>query len=167
MSNNHGRPYRLPDYDYGRNGCYFVTFCTKDRENLLSDVGRGLAPGMSPELTLSPVGKILEFQLRALPQRFPTVTIDHYVIMPNHIHLLLSVGHTPGASPRPTLSQIIGACKSLTTRTANAADHHPGRIVFQASYHDHVIRNEADYLKHWQYIDDNPAKWDEDEYYTE
>ena len=166
MGEYHGRPYRLPCYDYGQAGCYFVTFCTQGRENILSSVGRGLAPGSAPALTLSSIGRTLELQIHALPQRFPSVAIDNYVIMPNHVHLLMSVSELPGASPRPTVSQIIGVCKSITTRLANITEHQPGRKIFQSSYHDHVIRDENGYLTHWQYIDSNPAEWTEDEYYT-
>ncbi len=178
-SNRHGRPYRLPNYDYGENGCYFITFCTKGRIPILSRVtmngtacvGRGLAPGI-PGIQLLPIGEILEEQISLLKNRFP-VTVDRSVIMPNHCHLLLSIDKgLPGASPRPTedsappsLSRIIGACKSLTTRLANQRDDTPGREVFQSSYYDHVIRSEEDYLTHWRYIDENPAKWTEDEYY--
>ena len=84
--------------------------------------------------------------------------------MPNHCHLLITL---PGASPRPTLPQIIGACKSLTTRLANELNNTPGRSIFQPSFHDHVIRSDADYLDHWTYIEGNPEKWAEDEYFTE
>ena len=85
--------------------------------------------------------------------------------MPNHFHLLLSIRETAGTSPRPTLGAMVGACKSTTTRLANQSDGTPGRAIFQTSYHDHIIRSEKDYLDHWNYIDANPAKWSEDEYY--
>ena len=130
---NHGRPPRLSGYDYSQNGCYFVTFCTKNRAPCLSRiqstgyvdvpnavVGRGLAPGMVPEimLELTRIGTILEQQIMDLERRF-RLRVDHHIIMPNHCHLLITL---PGASPRPTLSEIIGTCKSITTRLANQSD---------------------------------------------
>ena len=159
---------RLKAYDYSRNGCYFITVCTKDREQHLSRiVGRGLAPADPVRPDLTRIGEILDTQIRALESRFPGIVIDHYVIMPNHFHVLLSIQETAGASPRPTVPSIVGALKSLTTRLANQLDGTPGRIIFQASYHDHIIRDDHDYSSHWSYIDANPALWAEDEYYSE
>ena len=159
---------RLKDFDYSRNGCYFITVCTKDRAQILSHVvGRGLAPADAVQAELTPTGEILDAQIHALEQRFPGVLIDPYVIMPNHFHLLLSPEEAAGASPRPTLHAMVGALKSLTTRLANQSDGTPGRIIFQSSCHDHIIRDDNDYLSHWTYIDGNPALWAEDEYFTE
>ncbi len=175
---SHGRPFRLPNYDYAQNGCYFVTFCTKDREALLAGVhvGRGLAPGMpgSVMLELTETGTILNRQILALQDRFP-VHILNYVIMPNHCHILMEMrtGEVAGGKPpahnaplpgRP-LHEIVGACKSLTTRLANQLDRTPGRVIFQPSYHDHIIRSDKDFAEHWSYIDGNAARWTEDEYY--
>ena len=80
--------------------------------------------------------------------------------MPNHIHLLLRIGADNGApeSTRPTISQVIGAFKRLTNKET-------GQKLWQSSFHDHIIRDENDYLTRWQYIDENPAKWAEDQYY--
>ena len=162
---------RLTGYDYSQNGAYFVTVCTHDRANLLSTVGRGLAPATglapaAPTIALSLIGEILEAQLLSLPQLYPNVTIEKYIIMPNHLHLLISFDDTAGASPRPTLSEVVCTCKSLTTRLANIAEHQPGRKIFQTSFYDEIIRNDTHFLNVWQYIDANPAGWTEDEYYT-
>lgn len=87
---------RLPSHDY-TDGWYFITICTDGRKNLLSTiVGRGLAPA---ETILTRYGKIAEEELTALPNRYTGLLIDHYVIMPNHIHLLFHL-QTAGASPR-------------------------------------------------------------------
>ncbi len=59
----------------------------------------------------------------------------------------------------PTISVVIRAIKALTTRQT-------GQSIWQSKFHDHIIRNEQDYLAHWQYIDNNPTKWTEDEYYS-
>jgi REP element-mobilizing transposase RayT len=159
---------RLKSYDYGQAGCYFVTVCTKEKRPTLSRiVGRGLAPAESPRVELSRIGNILQKQILALPDRFPSVTVDHFVIMPTHFHMLISVRETAGASPRPTLPQIVGACKSLTTRFANMNECMPGRQIFQTSFHEHVVRDDAEFLSYWTYIDGNPGLWREDEYYCE
>ena len=151
---------RLPAYDYSQNGTYFVTICTENRRRCLSDVGRG---GVLPR----PAGIAAEREILALTDRFD-VHIDKYVIMPNHVHLLITLQRA-GQSPAPTagLSAIIGAFKSLSTKAINQLDNTPGRKLWQRSYYDHAIRNDADYLRTWQYIHDNPARWAEDEYYSE
>ena len=97
---------RLRDYDYSRNGVYFLTICTRNRAPILSEiVGRGLAPA---EVCLLTAGRIAAEDLENLSKRFPRVRIEASVIMPNHIHLLLSL-RAAGASPRPTISLKMGA----------------------------------------------------------
>ena len=157
-----------------------MTFCTVDRKPLLSricqngsadaaggDVGRD-AHIAAPLVWLLPAGEILDGYIQNIPVVYSDISVDHYVIMPNHVHLLLAF-HSDDAAMRasrptgnnvPLLSSVIRSLKTLTTKTY-------GRFIFQSSFHDHVIRNETDYLDHWSYIDGNPSKWTEDEYYTE
>ena len=107
---------RLPDFDYSTPGAYFVTICTHDRRCILAGitVGEGLAP---LAVKLTPVGQCVKEQILALPKRYPTVQIDKYVIMPNHIHLLASFhADSGGASPTPTLFDVVRVLKSLSTR---------------------------------------------------
>ena len=90
------------------------------------------------------------------------MTIDKYVIMPNHIHLILTLqAGTGGASPSPTVTQVVGTFKSMTTRLCEGESK-----LFQRSFYDHVIRNDMDYQEIWTYIDQNPAKWAEDCFYA-
>ena len=152
---------RLKGYDYSQSGAYFVTICTKDREQLLSDitVGQGLAPA---ENKLTDYGKIAEEQIKELETRYKTVKIDKYVVMPNHIHLLISnYKTTAGASPCPTMSDVICAFKSITTRMCKM-NGFKEKHLFQSSFHDHIIRDEKDYQKIWEYIDTNVQKWETD-----
>ena len=116
-------------------------------------------------LRLTPYGVCLQTYLDTLSSAYPNVTLHHAVIMPNHVHLLLSIDHNaPGAprSSRPTqlISRIIAALKRFTNQQA-------GFNLWQSTFHDHIIRTDADYLRIWEYIDANPAKWREDCYYTE
>lgn len=153
---------RLKNYDYSSSGYYFVTICSYNRKPIFSKiVGQGLAPAAT-ELTL--YGKIAQKQLLDLENRFKGIKIDKYIIMPNHIHIIVVINKTEaGASPCPTLSDVICAFKSLTVRECNAALSH--QKLFQASFHDHIIRGEKDYEKIWQYIDSNASKWIEDCFY--
>lgn len=96
---------------------------------------------------------------------YDDITIDHYVIMPNHVHFILSIcgEHGPSRAPAPTnarLPAFLSAWKRLTNRKA-------GFSLWQRGYYDHIIRNEPDYLRIRQYMEENPVRWTEDEYYQE
>lgn len=152
---------RLREYDYSTPGAYFITICTKDRRKLLSSitVGQGLAPA---ENQLTRYGNIAKEQLLMLNKRYKNICIDKYVIMPNHIHILISLlENTAGASPCPTISDVICTFKSLTTRLCRE-DGFENRHLFQSSFHDHIIRDKDDYNKIWEYIDTNVIKWKTD-----
>ena len=153
---------RLKDYDYSQSGAYYITICTQDRLCILSKiVGRGLAPA---EIRLSEYGEIVREQLLSLEDCFPSVSIDQYVIMPNHIHILFLIDEeAAGASPRPTIMDVICAFKSLATRACKKAKPIPK--LFQDSFYEHVLRNIRDYEQIAEYISANPARWEEDELY--
>ena len=156
------KPNRLPYYDYSSSGAYFVTICVDGRKNRLSKiVGDGFP-------VPKPSGQIAEEWIIRIPTKFPSVAVDHYVIMPNHIHILLQISSPDGTgNPSPTLGAIIGWYKYQVTRQINKSQETTGSRFFQRSYHDHVIRGEKDYLKIWEYIDNNPARWKEDCFYRE
>ena len=154
---------RLPEYDYSSSGAYFVTICPKGRRCILSRIaaGEGLAP---PEIRLTEIGRIVEEQILALSKRYPSIAVEKYVIMPNHVHLLLVLqGDSGGASPSPTVFDAVRVIKSLSARLSRTV---PGEVqLWQRGYYEHVIRSETDYREIRTYIDQNPAKWAEDRYY--
>ena len=157
------KPTRWSEIDYSTAGLYFITICTHQRKQTLSTVvGEGLAP---PVIELTPYGEIAEQQLSLLKARFPSVDIDTYIIMPNHIHLILHLTNSAagGASPSPTVSDIICAFKSLTTRLCK--QKYNEKKIFQRSFYDHVIRNEHEYAEISKYIAKNPQTWREDSLY--
>ena len=146
------KPNRLTEYDYSQNGAYFVTICTQDRKKVLSDiVGDG-----SP--VPKPTGKIAEEYIRQIPSKYATVSVDQYVIMPDHIHMLLRIDKGTG-NPSPTLGNVIGWYKYQVTKRVNTHLNNSGEKLFQRSYYDHVIRNQQDYDEIWEYIENNPRKW--------
>ncbi|MBQ2705051.1 MAG: transposase, partial [Clostridia bacterium] len=100
-------------------------------------------------------------------EKYPCVKIDKYVIMPNHMHLILRIDNDGRGNPSPTVSNVVGWLKYSITKQINRNHDTAGNIIFQRSFHDHVIRDYDDYLKIWQYIDTNPAKWQDDCFYTE
>ena len=148
---------RLKEYDYSRNGAYFITICTQHKRHFLSEICRGGA-------LLLPVGQMVENEILALEQKYDLI-VDRYIIMPNHLHLLLRLERAE-QSPAPTISEVICTLKSITTKKANLCDNTPGRKIWQRSFYDHIIRNEQDYLEIWRYIDQNPLRWELDEFYT-
>lgn len=148
------KPNRIPSYDYSQNGAYFITLCTQDRKQILSNiVGDGF-----PVPTV--YGKVAEEFIRIIPTKYPAVSVDKYVIMPDHIHILLRIDVTTDGTgnPSPTLGTIMGWYKYQVTKTINNTKHTSGEQLFQRSYYDHVIRNQQDYDEVWEYIESNPRK---------
>ena len=145
---------RITEYDYSQNGAYFVTICTRDREKILSDiVGDGFP-------VPKPCGIIAEEMIHQIPVKYPTVSVDRYVIMPDHIHFLLRIDREFGTgNPSPTLGNVMGWYKYQVTRQINVQFGQQGEKIFQRSYYDHVVRNQRDYDEIWQYIENNPRKW--------
>ena len=152
---------RLEGYDYSESGAYFITICTNHRAKLLADIVGGGAFD-APKCCLTPTGKTVEKYVVS-SNNIPGVHVDKYVIMPNHVHLLITVDGSDGP-PRasaPTLAKI----PRLVSTLKRFSNRDIGADIFQRSYYDHVIRCERDYMLCWRYIDTNPAKWQEDEYY--
>ena len=158
---------RLDNYDYSSAGAYFVTICTQNRCCLLSRVvGRGLAPAETTGIEYTAFGEIAEKQLFLLEDRYPYLAVDQYVIMPNHIHAIMILNSgAAGASPRPTITDIVCAYKSLTTRECKK-NGFEGKL-FQTSFYEHIIRSREDYKEIVKYICENPLRWYYDELYAE
>ena len=158
------KPNRLSYYHYSTPGAYFITICTKEKKNILGRIVGGGAFD-APQLCPSEAGIVAEHHILSGNQ-IPGIHVDKYVIMPNHVHMILIVEEGyggPSRAPAPT-NEAIPHFVSTYKRFCNKD---LGENIFQRSYHDHVIRNEQDYLRIWQYIDTNPAKWQEDCFYAE
>ena len=200
---------RLQGYDYSSNGAYYITVCVKDRHELL---WKNLVVGArSARPQLSEIGAIVEATIKTMPQIYPAIELDTYVIMPNHIHMIVIIkenlpenhgraenhvhaenlpenrrreenrGHEENhgrvenhehpaedhgraenrgrALRAPTISCLINQMKGSITKKI-------GYAIWQKSFYDHIIRNEAEYRRIRQYIEQNPQKWQEDEYYV-
>ena len=153
------KPTRLKDFDYNSNGAYFITICTKDKQKILCDiVGEGLCALPSVELT--PIGEIVKQSIEYINNNYDFVLVDKYTIMPNHVHLIISIQSGGHGDPPLQVYDIVGRFKSFTD------SKYYGKL-WQRSFHDHIIRDENDYLKIWNYIDLNPQKWTEDIFYIE
>lgn len=157
------KPNRLPGYDYGQKGVYFVTICTQNRLQTLSKIVVGDG---SPIPQLTDFGNIVMRYINLLTEKYPSMDVDKSVIMPNHIHMLIkNMAKSGTGNPSPTLGTVVGWFKYQTTKQINAMLGTAGNRIWQRSFYDHVIRDEADYQKIWQYIDTNGCKWKEDCFY--
>ena len=116
------------------------------------------------EIQYTPYGKIAVEQLFLLEKRYPSLKVDQYVIMPNHIHTIFILEEVEGVNPRPTTTDIVCAYKSLTTRQCKKV--RPINKLFQTSFYEHVIRGRDDYEEISEYIINNPKQWELDKLYS-
>ena len=150
---------RLEFYDYSQNGAYFVTICAKDKQKIFwnnQQCSVGAVSGR-PQDKLNHLGLI-----EKIPLYYQNITVDKYVIMPNHVHLIIRIDNNDiNGRPMtaPTLSQIVNQFKGYCSKQI-------GHPVWQKSFHDHIIRNQADYNRIWEYVDTNAIKWESDCYYN-
>lgn len=159
----HRKQIRLKGYDYCQNGAYFITICSFQRFSIFGEiiVGQELC-----SCQLSNTGYIIESEIIKLEEHFKGIEIDKYVVMPNHVHMIITIGaQRQEQSSCPTIGNVIQALKSRTTKQANQIETKPGRKIWQYRYYDHIIRNDHDYQLIWNYIDTNPLRWDKDKYY--
>ena len=140
------KPTRIPNFDYSQSHYYFITICTHEKKCLLG----------SPRY-LNHLGQIVEKHIQNIPSFYQNVFIDKYVVMPNHVHMILVLNN---GENNPSVPLIIGQFKRGVTKEIRT--FHPCKLVWQRSFHDHIIRNQMGYEKIWTYINNNPLKWDED-----
>ena len=156
---------RLPGYDYNTPGAYFLTICTENRHCILSHVVEtGVSDG--PNIELLPYGEIAAKYINQLNDYYNNISVESYVIMPNHIHILLHVREAgPSRTTVPTLqNSIISRFVSTFKRFCN---REYGKNIWQSRSYDHVIRDQADYDTHLRYIYENPFSWQKDEFYSQ
>lgn len=145
---------RLNDYNYSSNGAYFITICTKNKENLLwKNVGANCVRPLE-QLPLSKIGIVVENEIHKLNTIYENIKVDKYQIMPNHIHFIIFIyedynGRTKFA---PTISRIIKQFKGSITKQIEFS-------IWQKSFYDRIIRNEKEYQEVWNYIHNNPLKY--------
>ena len=140
---------RMKHYDYSTPNYYFITICTHNKICIFGEPGK-----------LNGFAEYVVQCLQELPLHFPNTVVDKYVIMPNHIHMILIL--QDGSC---NLSTVIGQLKSYITRQIHRTL--PNQAVWQPSFHDHVVRNQKSYEAIWQYIENNPLKWEDDCFYSD
>ena len=135
---------RVGEYDYSQCGAYFVTICTQNRRPILSNI-----VGDDAHIVPKRYGQIVEKYLKNAAE------IEKYVIMPDHIHMLIRLEEQGAEKRSPQASRIASIVRSIKTLTTKEI----GEPIFQRSYYDHVVRNQRDYNEIWEYIENNPRKW--------
>lgn len=146
---------RLKEHDYSQNGCYFVTICVKNREPILSGITAGRDALCQPDLAVSDYGKIVEKYISNINSVYDgNVIVDNYVIMPDHVHLLITLCEADGGlrAARPTLYTIVRSLKTMVTRQI-------GYSIWQTSFYEHIIRSEQEYCEICNYIENNLIRW--------
>lgn len=141
-----------------------LRYARKTKNVLSRIVGDGVLD--VPKMMLSKYGKAVDEQIALMNSIYDNVIVEKYVIMPNHIHLLIRIENISESgtsrAPSPTNSVIaifVSTLKRFTNKNA-------GEKIWQRSYYDHIVRNENEYLKIWEYINSNAQKWQNDKYYT-
>ena len=165
---------RYKEFDYNSIGVYFITICTKNRQCMLSKiVGTGVLD--CPQIKLTNYGKIADIYIQQLNNFYDYLSIESYIIMPNHIHFLLFIQkerqtfeNGQSRTPVPTnieranslISQFISTFKRFCNKEY-------GENIWQARFYDHIIRNHKDFENHLKYIYENPIQWYFDELYSD
>lgn len=177
---------RLKGWDYSNDGQYFITICTHDRQCLFGKVINGI-------MQLSEIGKIVHEEWNKSFEIRDELFCDVWILMPNHLHAIVRIcgdcgdgrpsvrtelGDDCGAgrpagrtgiayrSPK-SISSFIAGFKSSATKKINELRCMPRVPVWQTRFHDHIIRNEEEYIRIERYINVNPDKWEEDKFITE
>ena len=171
------KPLRLSKHDYSKNGVYFVTICVIDRHCILGKIHVGddaLGVPLSEQrhtVELSSIGKIVDEQLNDFSHFYDHIKIDRYIIMPNHIHMILVVSiDGTSRAPSPTtdnenqaltdkfVPQFVSTLKRFIHKKC-------GFTIFQRSYNDRIVRNYEEYNRICKYIHENPRNWKHDKYH--
>ncbi len=159
---NRRKDIRLKNYDYSQAGYYFITICAKDRQKIFGEIIVEADDPVCPKTSMkvNNIGNIVIDCWSKINDLYENVKIGAVCLMPNHIHGIIII--TEGGQSRPPLQKIIQGYKSISTRLCFKYNM---RTVWQRNYYDRVIRNEKEYLKVLEYIENNPIKWIEDKYF--
>ena len=156
---------RLSNYDYSANGCYFLTICAHEMKQIFAHIR---TVDHTPHTELTDCGRIVEKYIQSLEQRYPII-IEQYAIMPNHLHILVTIDnraiHESPLRGRSIISQLTGYLKMNVSRDIHQIHTHMN--VWQRGFNDRIVRDQQHFLNIWNYIYTNPLRWQDDCYYVE
>ena len=156
------KQYRLFGYDYSQHGAYFITIVTKDRQHFFGEISKG-------EIQYSPIGEYIKQNFSIISDRIDYLYIDNWVIMPNHLHLIIVITNQKedytqitGLSPlnSKSISSFVNHLKGNIKRWCNENDF--TNFSWQDRFHDRIIRDTDEYNRISQYIDNNILNWEKD-----
>ncbi len=170
------RSIRLPKYDYRQKGVYFVTLCTHENSKIFGSIRDG-------QVRLCELGTVVRDEWLHVAEARPNIQLDHFVVMPNHMHGLIIIEDSHNTNTMPvdsasregqsktllsgSLGAIIGQFKIAVTRRAKLNQICSRRRIWQRNYHEHIVRNEISLNEIRQYIVENPARWLEDSLFVD
>ncbi|MFH1855633.1 MAG: transposase [Candidatus Omnitrophota bacterium] len=165
---------RLTEYDYSQTGYYFVTICSKNKQNIFGKINNKFVGALlacarndSVKIELTEIGQIIDNHWYDIPNQYDNIDVDEFIIMPNHIHGILIINKRAQASSAPTISKIIRSFKSKITmeylKYINQNNLNVSGKIWQRSFYDHVIRNEKSLQNIREYVLNNPQNWPYDE----
>ncbi len=184
------KPTRLKNFDYNSSGAYFLTICTENRQQILSRiVGGDVLDAPSGDVLDAPFGDVLDAPsgdvldapfgvellsygeiankyINQLNKVYDNIKVDRYVIMPNHIHIILFVFDDGASRTSPPTRQHSAVSRFVST-FKRFCNKECGKNIWQRHFHDHIIRDRHDYEEHLKYIHENPLRWQYDALYTE
>jgi putative transposase len=154
---HHRRAMRLRGCDYSQNGAYYLTLCTQHRLCLYGEI-------IDDKMELNDAGRMIERFWLEIPKRFTNVELDLYVVMPNHMHGIVAIA----GKASDTIPAMMQQFKTFTTNAYIRGvkkenwQSFPGKL-WQRSYYDHIVRNEAELNAIRHYIETNAVRWNEDQ----
>ena len=158
------KPTRLKNFDYNSTGAYFITICTENRREILSRIVGGDVLDAPRSVELLPYGKTAEKYINQLNDFYDDIKVDRYVIMPNHIHIILFVLDN-GSSGTSTPTKQHSAVSRFVSTFKRFCNKEYGENIWQRYFNDHIIRNREDYEEHVRYVCENPVCWYDDDLY--
>jgi putative transposase len=147
---------RLKGYDYSQSGAYFVTICTAGRQHFFGEIENA-------NMQLTQVGDLCIRHWDDLPNHFPSLELDGFVVMPNHVHGILLLTDIY-SDKKPKLGTIIATYKAAVSRQVHRLNLLEGQI-WQERYNDHIIRNTRSLNYVRNYVATNPERWEQDYFY--
>jgi putative transposase len=172
MSRKERRSIRIPGHDYSRPGIYFVTICSHKKGCLFGEV-------RECHVHLTPLGRLVRSRWMKIPHHYSHVSIDTYVVMPNHLHGILAIQNVGrgtiyraptegfGKPAWGSIPTIIRVFKAAVTRQWRNVCKDPNFTVWQRNYYEHIVQDDRDWNWIRQYIADNPLRWELDPYHCE
>lgn len=170
---------RLQNWDYGANGAYFITICTKEMKHFFGEVG-------NKKMNLNAVGALAEEYWLEIIKHFPYVELGNFQIMPNHMHGILIINKSGEFVEKQLIASVklqqeIGGFSGennpmLSENISKIIRWYKGRCTFEirkinesfewhSRFHDHIIRNSDSFERIQNYIEENPSKWEEDKFF--